>query len=78
MSRSSHVTAVVASAAVPEMCGMWLQFAERAVQSQPSKTDAEQRARQFKFKYTRRLRELKVNPWYYYCYPRQLYSCQRG
>jgi len=40
-----------------------MQFAERAVKSQPSKTDAEQRARHFKEKYTRRLRELKINPW---------------
>ena len=39
------------------------QFAERAIQSQPSKADAEQRARHFKKKYTRRLRELKDNPW---------------
>jgi len=46
-----------------EIHGVQLQFAERAIQSQPSKTDAEQRARHFKEKYTRRLRELKVNPW---------------
>ena len=45
-------------------CGLLLQFAERAVQSQPSKTDAEQRARHFKAKYTRRLQELKINPWW--------------
>lgn len=47
-----------------EMHDVWLQFAERAVQSQPSKTDAEQRARHFKEKYMRRLHELKLNPWY--------------
>ncbi|ESO10934.1 hypothetical protein HELRODRAFT_109215 [Helobdella robusta] len=38
------------------------QFAERAVQSQPSKSDAEQRALKFKEKYISRLKHLRVNP----------------
>ncbi len=43
---------------------VFLQFAERAVRSQPSKADAEKRASRFKEKYVRRLNELKQNPWY--------------
>jgi len=37
-------------------------FAEHAVQSQPSKADAEKRAERFKQKYKRRLQELRLNP----------------
>ena len=39
------------------------QFAERAVGSQPSRADAENRAKRFKEKYIGRLKDLKENPW---------------
>jgi len=39
-------------------------FAERAALSQPGKNDAASRSKKFTEKYIRRLRDLKLNPWY--------------
>ena len=42
----------------------YFKFAERAIQSQPNRSDAEDWAKKFKDKYIRRIEELRINPWY--------------